>query len=216
MKLLIGVPSPRDIPEVMVNWDKWKYDTVIVKMMPQLEAYTKLRNYFINRPDYTHFCIIPDDLVVPTEQLTDLWRMVQDKNYPILSGYCNLDETMPDTTNLQYQVSDTRGPPAGKGSWLEEEDLPDTDVFEIQFSGFPCMIIRRDVLTRVSWVGADGTNRGNFDWRFCNDVKRLGYPVTVARDFKFYHMRTAQYDKVKEWKKTAKEEDGWVEFKQHE
>lgn len=216
MKLLVAVPSPRKIPEVMEHWDTWKYDTLIVKNTPQLEAYTRLRNYFVNRPEYTHICMIPDDLIVPTDRLTELWRICQDKSYDILSGYCNIDETQPNTYNLQNYVYESEGPPVSKGNWLEDKDIPDLQEFQVEFSGFPCMIISREVLTRVSWVGANKENNGNFDWRFCYDAKKLGYKINVASGFKFYHMRMAQLREVKEWKKTAKETDGYIEFLKHE
>lgn len=214
MKLLIGVPSPRNIKEVQEHWDTWDHDVLIVKNKPQIDAYTRLRNEFIRNIDYTHFCLIPDDLVVPKEKLELLWRLVESHDYPVVSGYCNIDESQLNVYNLQLDITDNDHPSAD--GWLNKNMIPvDDEVFELGFSGFPCMIIRRDVMMNVSWLGAGNIGLGSFDWKFCQDCKRLGIPVRVARDCKLYHMRFAQLEEVKKFKKNAKPDDGYLKWIKH-
>ena len=209
-KLLVAIPSPRDIKEVTENWTTYDYDCIVVKYALQHEAYKHLREYFLEHEEYTHFCIMPDDLVVTSEQLNDLWECATiEDNYPVLSGICPVDEdeTRPKGIPLAIQrvipkqtrdSDETRSP----RDWVYQKDLyPCDSIIKVEHAGFPCMIIRRDIMEIVSWRGSTkiGLNlEGNYDWQFSQDCKRNGIPIHVMPYVYLKHLRNTQSKEAKE------------------
>ncbi len=77
------IPSARDLPEFKEATDKLKFDKLWVKYYPQEEAYTVGRNWFLkHKEEFTHFVILPDDLIVKQE---DIERLLKDV---VISGWC--------------------------------------------------------------------------------------------------------------------------------
>jgi len=208
-KLLIAIPSPRDIPEVTDNWTLYEHDVVVVKYSQQKSAYKYLRDYFLEHEEYTHFCIMPDDLVVTTEQLETLWKDAKRFTHFTTSGVCPVDEdtTRPKGIPLAIQIKipiqtegdETKFP----RDWLYKHELDklDVEILRVDHSGFCCSIIPRQVMEEVSWRGSTKINQdmeGNFDWQFSQDCKKLGYPIHVDTTVMLKHLRNQQSKEAKE------------------
>lgn len=214
-KLLIAIPSPRDIPEVQDNWTTYNHDVIVYKYGFQKEAYQYLRKYFLDHNEYTHFCIMPDDLVVSSEQLDRIWHKVDTKHFKVLSGLCPVDE---DETRpagipmaLQKTVQDTDG--TSPREWIFKHEIDFTQEYlSVEHVGFSCTIIDRDVLSHVCWRGATKLNidlEGNFDWEFSKDIKRLGLHHTVLTSVVMQHLRNRQNREAKE---NPKNKESFVYF----
>jgi hypothetical protein len=205
MNPLIFIPSPRDIPEVKKQWHNIKYDKYIVKYTPQLEAYTKGKQFFKEHEEYTHFIIMPDDLeVYPSDIERLIINAKIDPDY-VHSGMCNIDETRLQVFNIQPLGCDfTRDHPPSQ-NWYNTEtknykgvDFPDSTFFQVGFVGFALTIIPRDVLLKASWVGASHGGHGNFDWQFCRDCDKMGVPIFVETSINMFHRRFEQTKKAKQ------------------
>lgn len=201
-KLLVCIPSPRDIPEVKENWDKYDYDVLVAKYMQQKEAYTFLREYFLDHAKYTHFCLIPDDLVVKPEQLDELWSNALELD-SVVNGICAVDEDESRPKGIpmaiQYAILESDG--NHERNWVWKHDLPDDDIFQVEHAGFPCTIIPRRIMEKVSWRGASKINEwleGNFDWQFSKECKKMGEPIFVCKNLEFPHLRIRQAKESKE------------------
>jgi hypothetical protein len=93
IKLLIFNPSPRQIPlfETKIKLLNKKYDIYRIKFnWDEQGAYEEGRQFFLSHPEYTHFAILPDDLLMDVHHVD---KLVSDlENNPgmeVLSGICN-------------------------------------------------------------------------------------------------------------------------------
>lgn len=207
-KLLVCIPSPRDISEVKDNWDNYSHDVLVYKYGQQLEAYTFLRDYFLDHTEYTHLCLMPDDLVVKPEQLDELWSNALELD-GVVNGICPVDEDESRPRGIpmaiQYVVSDNDG--NHPRDWVWKHELPDKEIFRVEHAGFPCSIIPRRIMEKVSWRGASKIDRfleGNFDWQFSIDCKKLGEKIYICKDLEFAHLRNTQKKEAKENPKNKK------------
>lgn len=195
-KLLLFMPSPRDIPQVKKSWADLPFDKYIVKYTPEPEAYSTLREFFLEHKEYSHFAVCPDDLELNKDMVVGLWDAINKYDYPVLSGYSNIDETQPNVYCIMDNMADTESPPARGGSFFERNQLPEGRFFKVKHSGFGCQIIRRDVLEKVSWTGACNQGRGNFDWQFSKECYKLGIPIMIDSNALFYHRRRQEKDRI--------------------
>ncbi len=199
-KYLIAHPSPRDIPEVQECIDSWLHDIIVVKYEQQKKAYRLIKNYFMKHLQYTHLVIIPDDLVVSSEQLEELISIVNDNDFPVLSGVCAVDED--DTRDFTpMAMSDKVCPDIQNRVWLNLTDLDNRpNVLQVEYVGSPCIILKRYVVETVSWRGATILNKtmeGNYDWQLANDCKELHIPVYACKTVHLTHLRNRQKKEAK-------------------
>src|SRR6266540_3850211 len=87
MNPLLVIFQPREIPEFLEATNKLKIDKLWMKYFPQEEAYVTARFWFLEHKEYTHFVILPDDLIVKQEHLDMLSNSFE--QYKIKSGWCN-------------------------------------------------------------------------------------------------------------------------------
>lgn len=201
MKPLIFSPSPRNIPAVLELWEGLKYDHLIEKYRQPLTAYQNAKRLFLEH-DYTHLVVCPDDLEVTNQAIEQLIEDVKTYDYPVISGMCNVDESQPTTYNIQRVGCDytVNHPAVHKGAWYEIGDLPNEDIFEVGFSGFPCEMIARDVMEQVSFKGSSNDNSSNMDWQFTGECNKLGIKIMVDKRVNLYHRRMEQYAEAKAFK----------------
>ena len=190
----MGIPSPRDIPEVKKIWHQLPYDKFIVKYTPEIEAYQQIRKFFLEH-DYSHLCICPDDLELTVDGVNQLWDDIKKYDYPVLSGYTNVDETNDKDCAMQHHVLDTEKPPASYGSWIRE-DAFDGRYLQVEHSGFQCQIIRKDVVELTSFRGADRNGLGYLDWQFSKECKKQNIPIMIDTHVKFYHRRFQEKNRI--------------------
>jgi len=187
---LIGIPSPRDIPQVKKLWHTLPYDKFIVKYKTQIEAYQEIKEYFLTH-DYTHLILCPDDLEVTPEAIEKLSDSAT--RYETISGICNIDESQPDVYNIQPKGCsfERNKPDTTKAVWYSSLTLPKEDIIEVGYSGFACQVISKDLMKKVSFLGArEGI--GYFDWQFSKECHNLGVPLMVDIGVKLWHRRTEQ------------------------
>lgn len=209
-KLLVAIPSPRDIPEVTDNWTTYSHDVIVVKYEVQHKTYKFLRDYFLEHAEYTHFCLMPDDLVVTTEQLDELWKYTVEFDLPVLSGVCPVDEDETRPKGIPLVIQKTIPVPTKDSGderrfpreWIYKHDLyPCDNMIKVEHAGFPCSIISRGVMEKVSWRGSTKIGldlEGNYDWQFSQDCKRNNIAIHVMPYVYLKHLRNTQSIEAKQ------------------
>ncbi len=205
MKPLIFLPSPRDIPEFLDCASKLKYDKYWLKYYtPEVLAYREAHAFFMEHKEYTHFVILPDDLIVSPsdlETLLNYFRKVP--NLKIVSGFCNIDTTaQKDLANICIEpVSHIHE--GRQYYWLSFDQLADYSkknknkygLVKVFFSGFPLMVVTRDVIEKITFRNdlGDGTDPHGccLDVTFCWDVHQLGYEIFIDPDMRLNHLKVA-------------------------
>ena len=212
---LLMMPSPRDIPDVVKWWPQIQHDKFVVKYKNQITAYTESKKFFLEHPEYTHIIVCPDDLEVTPEGVKQLLDDIRDFGYQTISGYCNIDESQPDTYAIQPLGTDMTPdhPNTTKGSWYMKDEKPilplDKFLLQVAHVGFSCQIIERSLFEKVKWIGASGGGLHNFDWQFSKDCQKLDIPIFVDIRVKLWHRRTEQYSQAKAVKNRAYRTDGY-------
>ena len=204
-KVLLAIPSIRDIHEVQVWWHQIKHDKYIVKGKHHRNAYLDIKDYFTRHTEYDTLIISSDDLEITPTAVEMLLDDIRDNSLLTVSGYCNIDETQPDTYAVQplHSQDFTRnGPDTTRGAWYSKAKKPvfptDQRLLEVGFEGFCCQVITRKLFDMIDLTGPEPI-KGNFDWNFCRQCHDLKVPIIVDTEVKMYHRRFQQSNRVKEF-----------------
>lgn len=197
-KLLLARGSPRCyIPAVEENNPKLPCDRLIVKYFPEWHAYQIMRNFFLQRKEYTHLVLATDDIVVTPKDIQQLSRDLSRCDYPVLSGLMNVDLDDQVFVNLSMSLP-MKDRKLRKYSWMTRDEVfVKEDIFQVAFSGFPLMAIRRDVVEKLSF-DADKVFQGlpphrgaSLDFVFCWYCSERNIPIMVDKRIDLLHLRTS-------------------------
>lgn len=204
MKLLIGIPSPRDLLEFEQAIALIPHDKIWEKYKTYAQGpYQHMRAFFLDHKEYTHFAICPDDLIVTPEEVDRLWQQMVTKDLPVLMGICNVERQ--DHGNPNGELAMTHNMPDGNRSFRTYEfyrkselaGLPDP-IVQVPWCGTPFAIFRRDVAEKLTLSGDMRWNPGtscsySFDVDIAHDLHNLGIPLLVDTSCYFYHLRTRDH-----------------------
>ena len=194
MKLLLGMPSPRNIPIVEENWERINEDQVIVKHFREWSAYQEIRNYFLSHEEYTHLVICPDDLIITQKDIDILKGDIINSDYPIICGICNVNLNEVNPVAIIINEIPTMDKETRSFHFNKFEDLKD-DITQVKHAGFPLQIIRRDIVELVDFDSDSGLNGGdpdaigNIDLIFSHNCDNLNIPIFCDRRARMIHLR---------------------------
>jgi hypothetical protein len=155
---LLFIPSPRDIPRFAEATAKLEIDKLWVKYHPPISSWSTASRLFTEDDrfkEYTHLVILPDDLIITNEHLEMLINDIVKKDYPVLSGTCNVDISKQNKGKYAVclelpPIADIR---ADYYKWMIEEDrqklLQHNSIHKVKHAGFPLMFIRRDIAEKI-------------------------------------------------------------------
>lgn len=191
MKPLIGIPSPRDIKTFKEHIQRLPADKLWLKYYKQLEAYERMRKYFLNH-HYSHLIICPDDLIVQPYDLTRLIHGLIRHDYPVLSGMCNVD----DASNTEVNITPLKHIPKEdivfrQYVWMSAKSkrLRKGEIFQVGFAGFGFFAIRRDIVEQIPFR-TDETGCC-IDTFFCWDCHKAKIPIYVDPKINMLHLKVA-------------------------
>ena len=193
-KLLIFIPSPRDIREFKDAIEKLPHDKLWVKYLHyRNEPYQKARTFFLNHKEYTHFAICPDDLIPTVEGVEQLWKDAQTLSF--IAGICNVDmEDMGKVAATLRAPSVVRE--GRRFDWIRSTDLKgfDSNIVKVGWCGTPFAILNRKLMEQIEFRGdlhwnpfADKTE--SFDIQIAHDLKELGVDEYIDTRVFFKHRR---------------------------
>lgn len=154
-----------------------------------------MRDYFLSHKEYTHLVIATDDIVVKPEHITQLQKDLEEHDYPVLSGIMNVDLDDKVFVNI-CQTMPTKQRKGRKYNQYTRDTLPDENIFQVGFSGFPLMAIRRDIVEQFEfrgdrvWQGLSSDRGASYDLVFCWDCKDSNIPIFVDKRIDMLHLRT--------------------------
>lgn len=187
---LICIPSPRDIPDFLESIKKLQYDKLLVKYMPQPQAYNKLRNWFLEHEEYTTMVLFADDLIVDDEGLDKLIDYHMDHSEDVISGICNFDMYRNIDKYCFRAIGDIGYYPRKNfieeyiGHWKPKEKAP--GFYCVEFNGFACQVASRRIVELIPF--RFDNNGGGVDQNFADDCRALGIDVLVNIHIEFKHL----------------------------
>lgn len=163
---LICSPSPRDIPNFTDAISKIPCDRFFAKYYPEPEAYKILRDFFLASTEYTHMILTPDDLIVTPKDYEILSKDIEEFDYPVLAGVCNMSYGSKD-----YLTASVLNP---HRRFTPDELFNGDTIKQVEFDGFAFSFIRRDVVEKIEFNG-----ESRFDYDFALQCRDLGVPMHV-------------------------------------
>lgn len=205
---LICSPSPRDISDVKVEMDKVVSDKAFAKYYPEKEAYSLLRDYFLDHKTYTHMVIAPDDLIVTPRAFNTLKTDIMLNDFPVLAGLCNLfySDIIAHTNYLLMAKRYACAFHMNKQDWLTDESIhaiykeTKDHFFKVEHEGFACTFIRRDVVEQIPFHGEPTTS---FDIAFSRDCMKKGIPIRVNILVRMAHLAN-RFNRYEKWGRDLK------------
>lgn len=189
------MPSPRDIDEVLNAWRNLPEDQLHVKYFKEYDAYQQIRKFFLGHPEYTHLVLCPDDLVIMESDLQILKDDLTQFDFPVVSGMSNVNLDKPDMMNIMIGSIPSKTQKSREPfSWNKFSDF-ESVITPVLFSGFPCMVIRRDVVEKIDFdsegkiEGNDPNSVGNLDIIFCHNCNDEKIPIHVDKRARMLHLR---------------------------
>lgn len=198
IKPIIAVLSPRDITVVKEGHDTFKdIPHLWLKYWHAIQAYHILTDFFLNKhKEFTHLVISPDDLVVKREHYEALLKTLEQEDYPVFSGVCNIDVAHPNTLNICIDEVPNIIRKLRRHKWADANKLPKEPIIKVKFSGMPFLFIRRDIVERIPLQGDtpyDPSRKNiepkSFDAAFCYHCNELDIPIYVDTRVRMLHLR---------------------------
>jgi len=209
-KILHAIPSPRDnIQGVLDYQPDLPFDRFIPKFMPEVDAYHLVRDFFLSHKQYTHLAIGTDDIVVKPEHMQALAADLAEKDYPVLTGVMNVFQEDHDLLNITPNGSNP-SPIWAKRiyNWINKKEMyrytanGTNPIIQVGFSGFPVMIIRRDIVERIAFESDAKYNPvpfplgGSLDVQFCYSCHRMKIPIFCDTRVEMDHLRLSGQNRV--------------------
>lgn len=203
MKLLIGIPSPRDIPEFLEATSKLACDKFWAKYYTEYPAFQHIRNFFLEHKEYTHLAILCDDLVLSNTHMEALIHHAEE-GYAAIGGVCNVgrEEVWKDCYNVSLTHLTDPHRPSRHYEFItipEARTLAEkTPIVETRFQGFPFTIIRRDIIERFDF-STDGKYNNKpgrgccTDTVFCWELAHAGIPMHADLNVVMHHIPDSRY-----------------------
>ncbi len=203
VNLLLFRGSPRSNIENVEMWnDKLPCDKLIIRFTSEYKAYQRARQEFLDRPEYTHFVIATDDIVVLPKHIERLQKDLEEHDFPVLSGYMNVEQTDTENMNICNKIG-MKLRTLRKYEWIKESDLPDDEFIQVEFAGFGLTAIRRDIIESYPIFAADKVFHGepphrgaSLDFVFCWHCKEKEISIMVDTGIKMKHLRKSGTHRV--------------------
>lgn len=203
---LIAIPAPKRVPDVMEALQKIpEYTKMWIRNYPESQAYLLMQQYFLENPSYTHLCICPYDLIPERKGFDYLVQDITEGDgwdkYPVISGYCNLQQEGWEAAYSNIVIDKLIDIDANKRNYqfaaLSALEKMNGKIIKVEFSGFPLMFIRRDILekkhimlmTDGQWNGQPASCGACVDVVFCWDCHNKNIPIYVDTRCRFLHLK---------------------------
>ncbi len=150
---LIAIFKVRDLPEFDESVEKLDPDIhkLYIGYYPQMEAYDKARYFFLDHEYYTHFIILPDDLIVTQHDIDVL--LEDSKNYDVIGGWCNVDNTFfKDYACFSFSLPPNppfKGTTAGYRFRTIQSVENQTGITQVMHQGWAPCVINRKVIKQI-------------------------------------------------------------------
>jgi hypothetical protein len=182
---LIGIPSPRDIPDFADATSKLPADKLWIKYHGEREAYRVMRKMFLGAKKYTHLAILPDDLIATPHDYEILMKDIEEFDYPLIAGTCNL------LYNDPRYITCKKLPLSYMNSAMflipPEELFTGEPIKQVEFDGFAFTFIRRDIVKQIEFHSKLYSSTA-FDNAFAEECKIRGIPMRVDVRAKMLHL----------------------------
>src|SRR6187431_592873 len=157
---LLVIFKVRDLPEFDESIEKLNPDIykLYIEYYPQMEAYDHARCFFLSHKIYTHFIILPDDLIITQN---DIDVLLEDAHhYDVIGGWCNVDNT--DFKHYAcFSFSLPPNPPytgttAGYKFRTMQSVENQTGITQVMHQGWAPCVINREVIKQIPFRSSRG------------------------------------------------------------
>lgn len=197
LRILIGIPSPRDIPQFIESTKLLtRYDKYWVKYRPENESYPLIRKKFLEC-SYDYLAILSDDLVVTQSHIDQLIADIEADDYPIISGLCSVDARQVNygkyCVSKEFPKLDNLTQESYK--WLEDWEREKwirlgIPIIQVKHNGFPLIFIRRDIVEQIPFKPLARYGCCT-DVQYCLDCYAANVPIFVDLRVVGNHLKKA-------------------------
>jgi hypothetical protein len=194
MKVLMSVAGVRWFPLCKYWIDQITFlDKLLVKYHNSDEAYSIIRNFFLEHKEYTHLLIYAEDVLATPDVVKLLIMDARLLNYPVVTGWLNYDFKRNWVAISTKDLSKTKVTIAEQYYFLKPTDMLfyDNPLMEVTFTGMPLTLIRRDVVEKTTFkpysyvydnlLGTFMRLGTMFDLQFCLECRRLSIPIILDK-----------------------------------
>lgn len=197
---LICYLRPKDIPIVLDSLNEIPCDKLYINYYGYPFPHKAARDYFLAHDEYTHLCIVTNDLVVTLEDYKKMYFNIS--MYPMLDvmcGVCNVDgDQEKDKWNITLDLPDLKGEFGRNYHWVKMRDELRGIWLRPLFAGFPFMCVARNVIRammyrpeRPGYDGCDLFGKDGFaaDLWFCHALHERNVPIYCDTSIEMLHLR---------------------------
>lgn len=142
-----------------------------------------VRNEFLKNPAYMHLFFLDTDVMIPPETLVTL--LAHQK--PLVAGVYLSHQELPNGKSGIFPVGCL---PHEKEGWVRQlkiDDVWEPRLLELAITGLGCVLVRRDVIEKVSFRNAGDSTTGGEDSAFFMDARTAGFPLFMDTSIRCDH-----------------------------
>lgn len=192
IKPLLGILHPRKMPRVLKALDTITIDKFYSENMKQIEAYTRIRNFFLEHKEYTHLFLMSDDGEIFEENVQKLIKRVEENpDKPVIAGICNVD--MGEKIDELAACIEYVDPIWEKRVYNHVKRGQLKGLHKTLWNGFALMSIERNVVEKIRFENDAELNKHNFgqsyDVMFSHNCLNNNIEIWTDFDNYFWHLK---------------------------
>lgn len=196
-EILFGIPSPFDYRLVEKHQPNQKCDRIIPKYYTEVQAYKIIRDYFIDHRKYTHLAIACSDIVVLDQHITQAYKNIKEFDWPVFSGVMNIAL---EYLNILNVTKNWVHPQQLVYDWYTREEIdPQNPIWQVKWSGFPFMVLKRDIVEQFEFESLSSYNKidsenkvGCLDVIICHKFNENNIPIHADTRINLLHLKEVQ------------------------
>lgn len=209
LRCLVVHWKAKNIPEVISGLKSVNCDILTTEYYPYPYNYRITRKFFLDHEEYTHLICDPNDLVVKKENYEKLIDGLENNDFPVLSGLCNVDlgkyrnfwNVCLTKPKLDYEERFYKWFPESQRKLLLKKGIK---FQKFGWAGFPFMAIQRDIVKQIPFYhipkGHEDHDKNNLgmmelkggwagDLAFCTSCEFFNIPIMVDITNTIHHLR---------------------------
>lgn len=186
MNPLLLVMNPRHIDECVDSISRLPIDQAWLTAYTEAQLEPVIAD-IVATTDYSHYLICSDDGIIPEFAVEAVLEHLADGNWPVVTGYSNLDATDMRVNLTRTPFTDT------KTSRMEDYDLyhladvlgwPD-ELVPTCFAGFALTGMSRDLWLKYPFDSTGGPS----DYKLCVRLQADGVPIVASKRAFMWHAK---------------------------
>lgn len=192
MKVLLNYWQPKDIPEVLEEFDNITgIDKLVFQYFKYPDPHKLLQKFIDEKHGYDWIIGVRNDVIVKQENIDMILKDIKSRKYQVISGVMNVDlESNAAYWNIcletPYVYNPEKEKPRPIFKYLKKHSVK--GIIETKYNGYALTAVHKSVFEKFRWYEPEGLNVAT-DRRFCKWCEENNVKMWTNTDNEMIHLR---------------------------